>query len=184
MSWTMTSKLTAHCGRPRQSCRLPQRARPKGTEGLARNLRLRDGRYYWHWDPAFFFQMAGAPGHIDRAGRQFLLRAPTEADAKRVADVSQTDAPQVGDEVVEGWEGCLSIPDWRGVVPRYQSLEVRGLDRHGQPVHYQASGFFARVIQHEVDHLNGAVYLDAMPDLKTLTHLREFERYWLSLRTD
>lgn len=46
---------------------LPQRARPKSTEGLARNLRLRGGRYYWHWDPAFFFQMAGAPGHVDRA---------------------------------------------------------------------------------------------------------------------
>lgn len=78
-----------------------------------------------------------------------------------------------------GWEGCLSIPGLRGVVPRHRALEVKGLDREGKPVHYHAEGFFARVIQHEVDHLNGNVYLDAMPDMQTLTHLQEFERYWL-----
>lgn len=78
-----------------------------------------------------------------------------------------------------GWEGCLSIPDLRGVVPRHKALEIRGLDREGREVHYQAEGFFARVIQHEVDHLNGNVYLDAMTDLQTLTYLEELERYWL-----
>lgn len=79
---------------------------------------------------------------------------------------------------VELWEGCLSIPAMRGVVPRYEDLMCEGLDRNGTPVSLKASGFFARVIQHEWDHLQGGVYLDRMPDLKTLCHLDEFAKYW------
>ena len=78
----------------------------------------------------------------------------------------------------EGWEGCLSVPDLRGLVPRWTKVSVSGLDRRGQAVQLDAEGFFARVIQHEVDHLNGRVFLDRLPDLKTLTHLREYEQFW------
>lgn len=82
-------------------------------------------------------------------------------------------------EVEQGWEGCLSIPDLRGVVPRAASVEVHALDRAGQPVIVEAEGFFARILQHEIDHLDGVLFLDRMTDLKTLTFLKEFERYWL-----
>jgi peptide deformylase len=80
---------------------------------------------------------------------------------------------------IDDWEGCLSIPDLRGRVPRYAKLRVDSLDRHGKPQQFVAEGFFARVVQHEFDHLMGNVYLDRMPDFGTLSHLAEFQRYWL-----
>jgi peptide deformylase len=83
-------------------------------------------------------------------------------------------------EKEQDWEGCLSIPDLRGQVPRHQSLQVKALDREGKSIEFAASGFFARVIQHELDHLDGIMFLDRMTDFKTLTHLREFQKYWLT----
>jgi peptide deformylase len=85
----------------------------------------------------------------------------------------------VGPETEDGWEGCLSIPDLRGVVPRYTAIRLQALDRHGEPMDLTARGFFARVVQHESDHLNGMVYLDRMKDFATLAHLAEWNRYWL-----
>lgn len=89
----------------------------------------------------------------------------------------------LGDETEEDWEGCLSIPDLRGRVPRYKRLRVTALDRDGNALDFVAEGFHARVIQHEVDHLRGLVYLDRMPDLTTLTYLSELSRYSLPHRT-
>jgi peptide deformylase len=80
-------------------------------------------------------------------------------------------------ETVDGWEGCLSVPDMRGVAPRYRELRVEALDRHGKPLDFVARDFHARVIQHENDHLQGQVYLDRMPSLATLCHLLEWRRY-------
>ena len=80
-----------------------------------------------------------------------------------------------------GWEGCLSVPDLRGLVPRWTWVNVSGLDRRGKSVQFEARNFFARVIQHEIDHLNGKVFLDRLTDLQTLTHLREYEKYWMGL---
>jgi peptide deformylase len=85
----------------------------------------------------------------------------------------------LSEETVDGWEGCLSIPDLRGVVPRCRELRVEALDRHGQPLDFVAKDFHARVVQHEYDHLQGKVYADRMPSLDTLTHLTEWQRYWL-----
>lgn len=76
------------------------------------------------------------------------------------------------------WEGCLSIPDLRGGVPRAESLVCEALDRQGRPFRFEAKGFLARVIQHECDHLAGKVYLDRMRDFSTLTHLAEFGKFW------
>jgi peptide deformylase len=84
--------------------------------------------------------------------------------------------PQAG-ELVYDWEGCLSIPDLRGLVPRHPAVHVRGLDRQGQPLDYVAQGFEARIVQHEYDHLNGVLFLDRMRDLKALAFREEWERY-------
>jgi len=83
------------------------------------------------------------------------------------------------EELIEDWEGCLSIPEFRGRVPRWRKLRVDSLDRRGKRIQFTADGFFARVVQHEFDHLMGRVYLDRMRDFKTLTHMAEFQRYWL-----
>jgi peptide deformylase len=80
-------------------------------------------------------------------------------------------------ELVYDWEGCLSIPDLRGLVPRHPAVRVRGVDRLGAPVDYVAEGFEARIVQHEFDHLNGVVFLDRMRDLQSLAFYDEWERY-------
>ena len=85
----------------------------------------------------------------------------------------------LSDDMDEDWEGCLSIPDLRGQVPRYKRIHVTALDRDGNKLDFIAKDFHARVIQHEYDHLNGKVYLDRMRDFSTLTFLQEFARYWL-----
>ena len=85
----------------------------------------------------------------------------------------------LSEEIEEDWEGCLSIPELRGKVPRYTRIRVTGWDRHGRELDFVAEHFHARVIQHELDHLHGKVYLDRMRDLSTLTFLQEFSRYWL-----
>jgi peptide deformylase len=86
------------------------------------------------------------------------------------------------EEMEEGWEGCLSVPEMRGVVPRYTAVRLECLDRQGKPVDLVAKDFFARVIQHETDHLNGIVYVDRIRDMRTLSHIAEWQRHWLGVR--
>jgi peptide deformylase len=71
----------------------------------------------------------------------------------------------LGDERVDGWEGCLSVPGLRGVVPRFARIRYRGFDPQGQPIDREADGFHARVVQHECDHLIGRLYPTRMNDL-------------------
>jgi len=86
------------------------------------------------------------------------------------------------EETEDDWEGCLSVPDMRGVVPRYTGVRLECLDREGKAVDLVAKEFFARVIQHETDHLNGIVYVDRIRDMRTLSHIAEWQRYWLGIR--
>jgi peptide deformylase len=82
------------------------------------------------------------------------------------------------DETDEDWEGCLSIPDIRGKVPRQREVRVRAYDREGTQLDFSVKNFFARVILHEFDHLQGILFLDRMQKLDTLTYLTEYHRYW------
>ena len=100
-----------------------------------------------------------------------------EEEAEAIA-VINPEITIVGSDVVEDWEGCLSIPDIRGRVPRAREIKVRALDRTGARIELSAHDFPARVIQHETDHLDGVLFFDRMKSLETLTFLDEFGRYW------
>jgi peptide deformylase len=84
----------------------------------------------------------------------------------------------IGTVVEEDWEGCLSIPDIRGKVPRAAEIKVRGLDRKGKRLELTARSFPARVIQHETDHLDGILFFDRMKSFESLAFMEEYRRYW------
>jgi len=74
----------------------------------------------------------------------------------------------IGTETITDWEGCLSVPFLGGEVPRYKRLRIRGFDHEGNEAELEVTDFTARIFQHEVDHTDGHVYVDRMPDLTTL----------------
>jgi peptide deformylase len=82
-----------------------------------------------------------------------------------------------GDAREEGWEGCLSIPDIRGMVPRYTDITLSALDRNGKRIEMRLKDFAARVAQHETDHLDGVLFFDRMTSMQSLTYLDEYSRY-------
>jgi peptide deformylase len=88
------------------------------------------------------------------------------------------DITPIGRDLVEDWEGCLSIPDIRGRVPRNRRVRVRGYDRDAAPLDVELEDFPARVVQHEFDHLNGVLFFDRMKSFESLTFLDEYSRFW------
>ena len=100
-----------------------------------------------------------------------------EAEVETLAIVNP-EITIVGGEVVDDWEGCLSIPDIRGRVPRAREIVLRGLDRQGARIECPLQDFPARVAQHEADHLDGILFFDRMRTFESLTFLDEYARYW------
>jgi peptide deformylase len=84
--------------------------------------------------------------------------------------INPTLTPQA-DEMVNGWEGCLSVPDMRGIVPRYTQLRYTGFDQYGKIIDRTVDGFHARVVQHECDHLDGILYPMKINDLKDFGYI-------------
>lgn len=130
--------------------------------------------------------MLEAPGiglaapQIDISRRIIVFRVPPERASGALGDTPL--GPQVlinpefvpiGEEMSMGWEGCLSIPGLRGVVPRYRHIRYRGYDLDGNLVEREAADTHARVIQHELDHLDAVLYPDRMDGLATLTYTEE-----------
>lgn len=85
----------------------------------------------------------------------------------------------LSEETELGWESCLSLIDFRGLVPRSISLQLKAYDREGKKIERHVEGFEAVILQHEIDHLNGKVFLDRMEDLTQLSYLEEFEEFWI-----
>jgi len=96
-------------------------------------------------------------------------RNPRYPDAEEVPEtvlINPELEPLDPGEIVEDWEGCLSVPGMRGLVPRYRRLRYRGFDERGRPIERTVSDFHARVVQHEVDHLDGVLYPTRIRDLR------------------
>jgi peptide deformylase len=90
----------------------------------------------------------------------------------------------ISKDLVEGWEGCLSIPDIRGRVPRSPHIKVSALNREGKRIEIEARDFPARVIQHETDHLDGVLFFDRMRSFESLAFLEEYSRYHARRESD
>jgi peptide deformylase len=106
------------------------------------------------------------------------LAANDEGPAGEPVVLINPEISPVGRDIVEDWEGCLSIPDIRGRVPRAREIKVRAFDRRGERIEIHAHDFAARVIQHETDHLDGVLFVDRMKSFESLTFLDEYSRYW------
>lgn len=154
---------------------LRQRARPVDK------TEIRDPRFQKFVDDMIAtmheYNGVGLAGpQVHEALRVFVAMLDSGDDAEASVIINPVITP-VDDRLVEGWEGCLSIPEIRGRVPRAHKLVVKALDRQGRTVEIEAEDFPARVIQHETDHLDGVLFLDRMASMASLTYLDEYSRY-------
>jgi len=119
-----------------------------------------------------------AAPQVHESIRLFVALLAEEPDAEtRPTVIVNPEIVSNGSAREEGWEGCLSIPDIRGLVPRFTDITVRALDREGRPVELRLKDFPARVVQHETDHLDGVLFLDRMTSTASLTFLDEYSRF-------
>jgi peptide deformylase len=105
-------------------------------------------------------------------GLDFNPRYP-EAEPVPYTVLINPELEPLGEEIEEGWEGCLSVPGMRGLVPRFKQLRYRGVDQFGTPIERTVSGFHARVVQHEVDHLMGVLYPMRIRDMRSFGFIEE-----------
>jgi len=119
-----------------------------------------------------------AAPQIHEGARLFvgLLDDEPGPDSEAIALINPEIVPQ-SETKQEGWEGCLSIPDIRGMVPRYTDILVKALDRDGKAIELRLKNFAARIAQHETDHLDGVLFFDRMTSMQSLTYLEEYSRY-------
>lgn len=107
-------------------------------------------------------------------GYEENLRYPDEDAIPQTVLINPVVTP-IGDEIEEGWEGCLSVPGMRGLVPRFTHIRYQGFDQFGQPIDREVAGFHARVVQHECDHLDGILYPQRIEDMSYFGFFEELE---------
>lgn len=126
-----------------------------------------------------------AASQVGQLKRIFIMecdhnpRYPDRTDFALTVAINPT-IKVVGDAMVDSWEGCLSIPGLRGMLPRSAKVELSAYDRQGNRFVRTIEGFEAVVAQHELDHLNGTLFVDRMKDMKYLTFQDEYVKYWLN----
>ena len=107
-------------------------------------------------------------------GYEENLRYPDEDAIPQTVLINPVITP-IGDEMEEGWEGCLSVPGMRGLVPRFTHIRYQGFDQFGNPIDREVDGFHARVVQHECDHLDGILYPQRIEDMSYFGFSEELE---------
>ncbi len=119
---------------------------------------------------------------VHRSLRLFVMRAPVEDRAQ--SDDAAPDVVVVNPKLtfpdqdrIGLWEGCLSIPEIRGLTERFRRVHVDALDRHGRPLQLDVEGFGSAVVQHETDHLDGILFFERMPDLSRIAFEDQLERF-------
>jgi peptide deformylase len=156
---------------------LRERAKPLGKSDLRDPLiqKLFDDMI----DTMHEYNGVGLAGpQVHEGLRVFVAMLDGERDRESEAVVLiNPEITPMSDVQEDGWEGCLSIPDVRGRVPRFVHITVSALDRSGRPVKLELKNFPARVAQHETDHLDGVLFLDRMTSLQSLSYLEEYQRY-------
>jgi len=129
-------------------------------------------------DTMFEYSGVGlAAPQVHEGLRVFVALLDTESEESEAVIVVNPEISPLTKTTEEGWEGCLSIPDVRGLVPRFVDVGLSGLDRQGRAIELELKGFPARVAQHETDHLDGVLFFDRMTSLQTLAYLEEYQRY-------
>lgn len=123
-----------------------------------------------------------AAPQVHESLRLFIYKVPGERAEAGGAEIAlrvviNPVITPVGDQVVMGWEGCLSIPGLRAAVPRYESVRLRGVDASGAKLDEEISGFHARVVQHEADHLDGVMYPMRMADFRYFGFTEEVTKF-------
>jgi peptide deformylase len=169
----MSILKVAHMGHPV----LRERARPLDTSELKDPLlqKLIDDMVETMHE---YHGVGLAAPQVHEGLRLFVALLDDDADSKSeaVAIINPEIVPNGADKR-EGWEGCLSIPDIRGMVPRFSDITLVAVDRHGKKVERRLKDFPARVVQHETDHLDGVLFFDRMNSMMSLTYLEEYSRY-------
>jgi peptide deformylase len=129
-----------------------------------------------------------AAPQVHQSCRIVIFRVPDERLTDVPGDVAQDlmvlinpVIETVGSERALGWEGCLSVPGLRGVVPRHLRVRYRGIGLDGEAIERDVAGFHARVIQHECDHLDGILYPQRMTDHRLLVFLEELQHHPIDL---
>lgn len=117
---------------------------------------------------------------VFRVGGERLTALPGDSEQPLTALINPVVEP-VGDEIAVGWEGCLSVPGLRGVVPRHLRIRYAATGLDGRTIERQAAGFHARVVQHECDHLDGILYPQRITDHRLLGFAEELQRHPLDV---
>ena len=131
-----------------------------------------------------------AAPQVHESKRAIVFKAPRESgrdgapetDFAPLTALVNPEFEPLGDDMALGWEGCLSIPGITGAVPRHARIVYRGRLPDGRPIEREATNFHARVVQHEIDHLDGVLFPMRMTDLSLLSFNEELERFMQALK--